>query len=262
MPNRLITKNDKTAALIMKALSIPRVERSREMKVIVLTAFLFCMLCWVISMQRFVPPKHVNVNIGDALDLFVPRTLDGWDVKDILLGDTEFGVKAVLSVLNCDSYVYREFTKGEISFSVYFVYWRAGQAPIQSVATHSPENCWVQNGWKCLEWKDNFSLGPKDMSAVPGSWRRFLSPSKHYFDVQYWHVVAGKVHNFGYRQNVSTYAFNWVRDGTGQMINGLPEQYFIRIVSRRPLGELLGDTGFSGIMKRLMGVLSGEIGDT
>ena len=239
----------------MKSLSVPRVERSRKMKVIILTAFLFCMLCWVISMQRFVPPKHVNVNIGGALDLFVPRTLDGWDVKDSPLGDTQFGVKAVLSVLNCDSYVYREFTKGEISFSVYLVYWRAGQAPIQSVATHSPENCWVQNGWKCLEWKDNFTLGPKDMSAVPGSWRRFLSPSNQHFDVQYWHVVEGKIRNFGYRQNVSTYAFNWVREGTGQMIRGLPEQYFIRITSRRQFNEFSDDASFLQIMSRLVSIV-------
>ena len=202
-----------------------------------------------LAIQILLRPEGAGANGAVRLDTIVPRELLVWHVHDIPLDATETRSKNVVSALNCESYLYREYTRGGQGFAIYVMYWKAGQATAQSVASHSPEQCWVLNGWSCLQWKDSVLIGADGNYTMKGSWRRFSSPAGQECHVLYWHIVEGKIRNYGYRGNVARYAWSWVRDGGAQIVKGLPEQYFIRVSSRMPLDSLAEESGFAEVMK-------------
>ncbi|MBM3844052.1 MAG: exosortase-associated EpsI family protein [Verrucomicrobia bacterium] len=189
-----------------------------------------------------------KVDLARAL----PAALPGWATRELPLGETETVVEAVRGILNFDSYVYREFKRGAQVFTFYGAYWSAGLMPAQSVASHSPDNCWVLAGWTCLEWRSRAALRGAAAGLGPVEERRFGSPGGEVVHVWYWHLQNGRSSAYGFRGDLLRYASRWLQDGFRQIFTGPPEQFFLRISSPRPLEELAGDPG----LEQLLGTLS------
>lgn len=194
------------------------------------------------------PPPMRDPHLAAA----VPLELPGWHGRDVPLGPNEFMVGEVEKVLNYDEALNREYTRGGENFGVYVAYWGAGKMPTQLVASHTPDRCWTENGWRCLAMKFRHAGTFEGRALQPGEWRLFEpprgGPPTH---VLYWHLVQGRPYDYGERFNAVPHPLLWAKDAAQQALLGNREQYFIRLTSSAPLEDLWSDPGFADVLRGL-----------
>jgi len=195
----------------------------------------------------------------------IPADIAGWNGKDLPLGASEFISGEVEKVLNYDEVFYREYSRGGESFAVYVAYWGAGKMPTRLVASHTPDRCWTENGWRCLEMKFKTAQTFDGQALLPAEWRMFEPPrggAPTY--VLYWHLVEGRSYDYGDRFNNIPSPVLWCKDAMQQALLGSREQYFIRLTSSEPLENLWADPGFAEVMLGLgrLGLVHPPAGDS
>ena len=186
----------------------------------------------------------------------IPAETSGWTSKDGELGDTEEVQRAAEKVLNVTDYVNRSYSRDGSESTVYVAYWKPDTMEIHRASSHSPDRCWVANGWKNLEdKKSEFPHLDIGGHRLYGGFSRAYSIStergtvKRY--VWYWHIVDGKPYEYGKSDNFAPTFSNWLKGVFSAAVEGMPEQYFIRVDSSVPLEELKSDAGFAEVMKSL-----------
>jgi len=193
-------------------------------------------------------PKPRALHLAQA----IPTSAPGWTGRDLPLGANEFTSKEAEKVLNFDEVVYREYRRGEVFFTAYTAYWGAGKMPTRFVADHTPDRCWTENGWRCLEMKFRQVTKLDGKTLQPAEWRLFEPPNggKPTY-VLYWHLVEGRIYDYGERFNSIPDPFRWCKDAVQQALLGSREQYFIRVASSEPPEKLWSDAGFIEVMRGL-----------
>ena len=182
----------------------------------------------------------------------IPSELPGWTGRDEPLGPNEVARAAVERVLNYDDHVYRVFRRGDTTLGVYVAYWAPGRMPIQKVASHTPDRCWSENGWRCLERKHRIEVGEGTMRLSAAQWRIFEPPGsgpREY--VVYWHLVGNRLYDYGERFNAKPDPVAWWRDTVAYALSGSDAQYFIRVTSNRDFSALAGDPGWAQVVAAL-----------
>jgi hypothetical protein len=175
-----------------------------------------------------------------------------WRVADEALGPTEGVSKEVLKTLNLDDYVYRRYSRGAQWFTVYAAYWGPGKMPTRLVASHTPDRCWTENGMRCVGMKFKVPYRLQGRSLLPAEYRTFVTGDQAKpLHVAYWHLVEGKVYDYGDRFNAIPDPWRWWKDTVAQAVHGSREQLFVRIVSETPIAELMQDDGFQTVMARV-----------
>ena len=194
-------------------------------------------------------PKPRDPHLDRAVPLILPG---GWTGTEMPLGTNEFISNEVEKVLNYDAVLNREFSRGGETFGVYVAYWGAGKMPTRLVASHTPDRCWTENGWRCLAMKFKQPEIFEGAVLQPAEWRLFEPPlggSPTY--VLYWHLVEGHVYDYGNRFNNVPSPLLWWKDAVQQAVLGSREQYFIRLTSNEPLENLWSDPGFTEVLRGL-----------
>lgn len=189
-----------------------------------------------------------------ALAERIPVALPGWAGRDEPLGANEVVSTAVERTLNYDDYVFRIFRRGDTTLGVYVAYWAPGRMPIQKVASHTPDRCWTENGWRCLEMKHGVAVAATGGDLLPAQWRIFEPPSaaqSHKEHVLFWHLVGDRLYDYGQRFNATPRAIDWWRDTVAYATSGSDAQYFIRVTSNRPFEQLEGDPGWQEVLAAL-----------
>lgn len=182
----------------------------------------------------------------------VPRALAGWNVRDEPLGPNEVTRAAVEKVLNYDDYVFRHFEKDGKQVGVYIAYWAAGRMPLQKVASHTPDRCWTENGWRCEDMRFAERIVAGDVRLMPAQWRRFTPPNDTTSQyVVFWHLVGDSLYDYGTRFNARPDLVKWWRDTLRYAFSGSEAQYFVRVTSNRPFEELAGDAGWEELLGAL-----------
>jgi hypothetical protein len=182
----------------------------------------------------------------------VPASVPGWNSHDLPLGANEFLSGEAEKILNYDDVVYREFDHAETTFGVYVAYWGAGKMPTRMIAIHTPDRCWTGNGWNCLAMKFRQTEHFEGQALQPAEWREFEPPDggpPTY--VLYWHLVDGRVYDYGSRFNAVPDPWLWWKDVVDQLLRGSQEQLFIRLTSNRPFSTLWSDPGFVAVLQHL-----------
>lgn len=182
----------------------------------------------------------------------VPANVAGWRVRDVPLGANESVRDAVVKTLNYDEVVYREYVRGATVAGVYVAYWGAGKMPTRLVASHTPDRCWTENGWTCLEMRFRQALSLDGRAWQPAEWRRFQPPdggAPTY--VYYWHLVDGRVLDQGGRFNAVPHPLHWWKDAVQQALRGNREQYFVRVTANVPFERFWDDPGFAQVRRGL-----------
>jgi Protein of unknown function (DUF3485) len=193
-------------------------------------------------------PKSRSPHLSQS----VPLELPGWSGRDVPLGANEFLSNEVEKVLNYDDVLYREYGRGGENFGVYVAYWGAGKMPTRLVASHTPDRCWTENGWRCLQMKFKTAENIEGVKLQPAEWRVFEPPrggAPTY--VLYWHLVEGQTYDYGDRFNNVPDPVLWWKDAVQQALLGSREQYFIRLTSSAPLEDLWTDPGFKEVIQGL-----------
>lgn len=200
--------------------------------------------------------ETATTELEGRLKTAIPYEMDGWTSKDSGLGDTEEVQRAAEKVLNVTDYVNRTYSKNGTDFTVYIAYWKPDTMEIHRASSHSPDRCWVANGWKNIdsEKKEFKSLDIGDEKLLGGFSRAYTLPTemgivKRY--VWYWHIVDGTPYGYGKSDNFTPTLSNWLKGVFSAAIKGMPEQYFVRVDSSVPLENLKSDPGFIKVMKAL-----------
>lgn len=195
----------------------------------------------------------------DHLKQSIPATLDGWTSKDLPLGPTEEAVRSAEKILGSNEYLNREYTSvdGSKSFVVYIAYWEAGKANGRVVTDHTPDKCWVLNGWENDKSKarSDVVLEADNMKLIPAFYRRmtfknFSTPVERF--VCFWHMMDGVRYDYGESGTIfNAFSFEYLKNLLISTFKGAPEQYFIRVDSSQDILTLKEDKDFQKIVKSL-----------
>lgn len=209
-------------------------------------------LCLGVVLQWFdwkKPTRTEKVSIG--LPSRIPQQVSGWTGRDEALGDTELTRRAVENILNFDEAVYRIYRKGSSEFGVYVAYWAPGRMPTRLIELHTPDRCWVENGWICKDSKFGYQFGAETMFP-PAQWRVFTPPGHSAPTyVLFWLLVDGQPYDFGKRLNSAPNPFRWWGQFMQEMADGYRGHLFVRLTSNRPFEELAGDAGWQQLTAAL-----------
>jgi len=208
---------------------------------------------------RPLPAPTLTTPLADLL----PREISGWAVTDQPIADTEEMKKAVGELLNYDDAIFRTYSQGPVTLSVYIAYWKPGKMSPRLIATHSPDVCWVGAGWKCTA-RDFAYLVPSIKSLASSAQQ--LGPSLplaqagtyelkgNVQHVLFWHIHNGKIVNYATGKQPPPWAP--LADLWREGLNQRGEQSFIRISSNLPAEELTHTSIFQQVVPRLEGLLA------
>lgn len=192
------------------------------------------------------------------MEKLIPLESGKWHGVDVPLGNTEEVVRATENLLLVTEFLSRNYKASDgREFTLYISYWAAGKEPVIRASRHVPDNCWVGNGWKNLTDKKQdsvvYKVGDKDLK--PGYYREFdmklADGSITHRNVFYWYVVDGKPYDYGAGDTAIPGPKQYIINLKNQCLEGIPEQYFIRLDSNSSIKELLDDPDIQSILNGL-----------
>lgn len=194
----------------------------------------------------FVPPPEPTLH--ESLTDIVPDDLDGWSIKDLDMADSPESSARISDFLNFDDALFRVFEKGDTFVGLYIAYWTPGKASYRWAGAHTPDTCWVLNGWTRLDREYSVPLVCNGYPLKPaefGIYEKDGSAQKVYF----WHLVGGEP--FSYSQKGTPNIFGALLDIKKYGMNLREEQFFIRLSSNKTINELEKMSGFKEISASL-----------
>lgn len=203
----------------------------------------------------FSPPPPVSLT--ESISEILPTEINGWSYADFDLATSDESSDRIASFLNFDDSLYRVYKKENIHVGVYIAYWTPGKVSYRWAGAHTPDTCWVVNGWTRLdrEYSIPFQVNEiKLKNAEFGIYKKDRSVENVYF----WHLVGGEP--FGYAQKEIPNIFGALIDIQKYGLNLRQEQFFIRISSNENLETLQSTEGFDSIISGLsqLSLLSAE----
>ncbi len=192
----------------------------------------------------------VHYTKTEPLESFIPREIPGWQCKDLPIAQTEELKGRVLDKLNLNDHLSRVYSKGNTEVILYVAYWEPLQMPVRQVGSHTPEVCWVLNGWECTEIRNNVFF-PFQNGVLKSAEVRVLETQGNAQHVAYWHLIDGKV--FKQNNKVGMWdRWNMLTDHFRFGLSQKPEQLFVRISANQPLESLWTDPGFQQLMEAVV----------
>ena len=166
-------------------------------------------------------------------DLFtlLPASAEGWQVKSSDLYEFQ-------GTLKTEHLAQRHYvrTHGEpLEIVIYVAYWRAGQAPVSLVASHTPDACWPGAGWTAVPTPDPHTPLVASGRLLPAAEHRLFTGAERPQHVWFWHLHDGRPITF--QDPYSPIALLQIALRHGFRRAG--DQLFVRISSNRPWDEII-----------------------
>lgn len=194
----------------------------------------------------FVPPP--DATLTESLAEIVPQKLDGWRIEDQNMADSPESSARISQFLNFDDALYRVFRKGDTFVGLYIAYWTPGKASYRWAGAHTPDTCWVQNGWTCLDREYSIPFSSGETKFQPAEFGVYAKDGTEQ-NVYFWHLVGGEA--FGYKQQGGHNILAALIDVKNYGLNLRQEQFFIRLSSNQTIEELKKMDGFMEILGSL-----------
>lgn len=194
----------------------------------------------------FVPPPEPTLHT--PLSEVFPAQLDGWKVQDKDMADSPEMSARVTDFLNFDDALFRIYEKGSTFIGLYVAYWKPGKASYRWAGAHTPDTCWVLNGWTCDERQYSIPFKYKNTEFQPaeyGIYSKDNSAQKVYF----WHLVGGEA--MAYKQEGAPNMLGALIDIKEHGLDLRKEQFFVRLSSNKDLATLKQDPEFAAILDGL-----------
>jgi exosortase len=176
------------------------------------------------------PSPHRDAAVPDLLAL-LPEAATGWQVKTTDL--YEFSGTLQTDHLAQRNYV-RTAAAAPTEIIIYVAYWRAGQAPVSLVASHTPDACWPGSGWTALRNETSRVAPAIDGRALPNAEHRVFAAGEQPQHVWFWHLYDGRP--ISYRDPYSPLELLRIAWRFGFRHEG--DQLFVRVSSNRPWPEI------------------------
>jgi hypothetical protein len=214
-----------------------------KLKLTIIGAVLLVSVVILQALRFGITRTHDNFSFGQALGLGMGE----WRVVDLPLGSSEQLSKVTSDILRFDAYIHKQFSKRGREFDLFVATYAPRSVPVVVVAQHTPDQCWPTQGWRILQTESNrqFRLGSEMLP--PGEWRTFRTTDGQTIEVVFWHTIAGR--------SVAQYdqgRFSGLKEAFRQLWESNSRQFFVRISSRQPLGEMLMDAEVSELLRGLM----------
>ena len=216
------------------------------------------------------PTQKTEEKATDHLKKAIPANIAGWTSTDLPLGPNEEAIRAAEKILASNEYMNREYRSadGTKSFVVYIAYWQAGKANGRVVTDHTPDKCWILNGWKNDKSKarSDYVFQTDGVKLIPAFFRRmtyqnFASNVERF--VCFWHMMDDERYDYGESGTVfNAFTFDYLKNLLISTFKGAPEQYFIRIDSSINMDVLKEDESFKEIVKALGKLILAEKEET
>lgn len=191
-----------------------------------------------------------------SLDSILTADLEGWQVRRLEIAESAEMRSRVMRILRFDDVLFRSYRHGSTEVQIYAAYWKPGTVPYGQAGVHTPDTCWVTNGWTQEERRHAELLTVGPYTTKPAETGRFSLRGEK-LEVMFWHLVGGRVHSYeqygwfdgiaGVRERLPHLFEDLRRYG----LNLAQEQIFIRISSSVPLKTLLEDPGFWPLLETL-----------
>ncbi len=191
------------------------------------------------SIRRDVPPP-------DLLGL-LPAAADGWEVQTSDL----YQFSGLLQTNYLAQRRYRRTTGSDpTEVTLYLAYWRAGQAPVSLVASHTPDACLPGSGWTPLPTSPpRVQLDLEDRTIADAEYRLFQSGDSPQH-VWFWHLYDGRT--ISYRDPYSATELLRIAWRYGFRHDG--DQVFVRLSSNRPWAQIAQEPLVGTLFGRLKGL--------
>lgn len=190
------------------------------------------------------PSTHRDAPVPD-LEQILPATAAGWRVA------TARDLYQFSSTLQTDHLAQRTYLRASPSgvdqITVYLAYWRAGQAPVSLVATHTPDACWPGSGWTSARAPHREVLTVARRPLAPAEARLFTGPEDFKQYVWFWHLYDGRPIDYlnpaSPRELLQiAWRYGFTREG---------DQLFVRISSNHPWPEFADEPLVAELFRRL-----------
>lgn len=191
------------------------------------TTILGSVLGLVIYVILCTPQTADSMPAEVKLGAILPETngLVGWKKTTRRLAESPDGDSQVKAALNFDWAASVDYSNGSTRISIYMAYWSSGKVPCRIVAGHTPDICWINNGWTCaVSRAEQLRLETGEL-LQPAQYRA-MRLNQHDEQVLFWHVVAGRAISYG-NGLPPWYAF--ITDIGARGFNQRAEQYFVRV---------------------------------
>ncbi len=179
------------------------------------------------------------------LAAILPAAAAGWSVETT--GDL-YQFSATLRTDHLAQRTYLRTTGGGLEqITIYLAYWRAGQAPVSLVASHTPDACWPGNGWEAVataQTREPVSVGGRSLPEP--EYRVFRSGGFPQY-VWFWHIYDG--HPLAYRNPYS--AGELLRSAWQHGFSHDGDQLFVRLSSNRPWAAFAREPLLKDVFARL-----------
>lgn len=180
------------------------------------------------------------------LTAILPPMVEGWTVG------TSNDLYRFSATLQTDYLAQRTYLRntpqGVEQITVYLAYWRAGQASVSLVASHTPDACWPGSGWepaKIPPPEAPVTINGRPLPSV--EYRQFFASDGYTQNVWFWHTYDGKPiayrNPYSARELLSSaWRYGFHRDG---------DQLFVRVSSNRPWSEIGREPFMAAIFEQL-----------
>lgn len=179
----------------------------------------------------------------------------GWRANVEPLANTPEERQRVANILQYDDAIFVHYTRpsGE-SVDIYAAYWGPGREAYGLVGVHTPDTCWVSNGWRCV------ARSHRVVRRVEGHVLKPAEEGVYTFNneptyVMFWHLVGGQSHqDYGLEGWVGGFKGYLYRlplllsDLRHYSLNLAQDQLFVRISSRIPMDELCRQQDFQQLL--------------
>lgn len=210
-----------------------------------------------------VPMKSFSTPLAEA----VPARLEGWEIQDVPLAQTQGSLEHVNNVLLFDDSVQRLYRKGSLELIVYVAYWTPGKVTTSDAGTHNPDSCWVLAGWTRHEREYSVPTEAAGKKFLPCEYGVYSYNNRKSY-VEFWHLVNGVPNRYesqqtGWRTGIVGRIERFplvIEDMRKFGINMKREQMFVRISANRPYSEFRNDPDYINLLTRLekLGLVQNE----
>ena len=196
-----------------------------------------------------VPPPEASLE--QPLAKILPDHLPGWEIIDHDMADSPEASARISEFLNFDDAIFRTYRRGDTQIGVYIAYWKPGKASYRWAGSHTPDTCWVINGWTRSERQYGIPFEQAGKAFEPaefGIYEKNGNAQRVYF----WHLIGGKANN--YKQKGTGYYLNALKDIQKHGLNQRKEQFFVRLSSNKNIAALEQMEGFEVITDAMLNI--------
>jgi exosortase len=190
------------------------------------------------------PSLRRNLPLPDLASL-LPAHVPGWQVRT---SDDLYQFSATLRTDHLAQRTYLRTSAGGLEqVTVYLAYWRAGQAPVSLVASHTPDACWPGSGWVAvpsLPAHERLAVGGR---SLPEAEARLFMNDRYPQYVWFWHLYDGRP--IAYRDPFSPRELLRIAWRYGFRHEG--DQLFVRVSSNRPWSVIEHEPFLAKLFTRL-----------